>query len=54
MSLFIEDLKISIRQLWQRPVFTLTAVLTLAIGMGVNAVAFAVVNRRPAIGVTQR
>ena len=41
---FIQDLKHSIRQLWRRPAFTLTAVLTLAIGMGVNAVAFTVVN----------
>ena len=40
----MRDLKHSIRQLWRRPVFTLTAVLTLAIGIGVNAVAFTVVN----------
>jgi predicted permease len=40
----VRDLKHSIRQLWRRPVFTLTAVLTLAIGIGVNAVAFTVVN----------
>src|SRR5262245_9707234 len=40
----INDLKHSIRQLWRRPVFTLTSVLTLAIGLGVNAVAFTVVN----------
>jgi predicted permease len=44
MSLFIQDLKHSIRQLWRQPVFTLIAVLTLAIGIGVNAVAFTVVN----------
>ncbi len=53
MSSLIQDLKVSIRQLRRRPAFTLTAVLTLAIGMGVNAVAFTVVNgvlfRRPAI-----
>ena len=40
MPILIQDLKLALRQLWRRPVFTLTAVLTLAIGMGVNAVAF--------------
>ena len=44
MPILIQDLKLSIRQLWRRRVFTLTAVLTLAIGMGVNAVAFTVIN----------
>ncbi len=44
MSSFIQDLRHAVRQLWRRPVFTLTAVLTLAIGIGVNAVAFTVVN----------
>ena len=44
MSSLIQDLNVSIRQLLRRPVFTLTAVLTLAIGMGVNTVAFSVVN----------
>lgn len=38
------DLTIALRQLWRQPVFSLTAVLTLAIGIGVNAVAFTVVN----------
>ena len=44
MSSFLQDLRHSIRQLRRRPLFTLTAVLSLAIGMGVNAVAFTVVN----------
>jgi predicted permease len=44
MSSVIQDLRHALRQLWRRPVFTLTAVLTLAIGIGVNAVAFTVVN----------
>ena len=44
MSTVINDLKLSIRQLARRPVFALTAVLTLAVGMGVNAVAFTLVN----------
>jgi predicted permease len=40
----VADLTVACRQLWRRPVFTLTAVLTLAIGIGVNVVAFSVVN----------
>ncbi len=44
MSILMQDLKLAIRQMWRRPGFTLVAVLTLAIGMGVNAVAFTVVN----------
>ena len=44
MRILIQDLRLALRQLWRRPAFTLTAVLTLAIGMGVNAVAFTVVN----------
>jgi putative ABC transport system permease protein len=39
-----QDLRLAARQLRRKPVFTATAVLTLAIGMGVNAVAFTVVN----------
>lgn len=39
-----QDLRHSLRQLARRPIFTASAVLTLAIGMGVNAVAFGVVN----------
>jgi len=40
----VNDLRIALRQLGHRPAFTATAVLTLAIGMGVNTVAFTVVN----------
>jgi hypothetical protein len=36
--------KLAMRQGWRHPIFTIAAVLTLAIGMGVNTVAFAVVN----------
>jgi predicted permease len=53
MSFFLDDLRHSTRQLSRRPLFTLTAVLTLAVGIGVNAVAFTVVNgvlfKRPAV-----
>ena len=40
----LADMRHSFRQLRQRPLFAATAVLTLAIGMGINAVAFSVVN----------
>jgi len=39
-----QDLRQSLRQLRRKPIFAACAVLTLAIGMGVNAVAFSVVN----------
>ncbi len=44
MATLLQDIRHSLRQLARQPVFTATAVLTLAIGMGVNAVAFGVVN----------
>lgn len=44
MTHFLRDLREAFRQLRRRPAFTATAVLTLAIGMGVNTVAFSVVN----------
>jgi predicted permease len=40
----LQDLKLAIRQLARRPWFALSGVLTLGIGMGVNAIAFTVVN----------
>jgi predicted permease len=44
ISVLIQDLKLSIRGLRRQPAFTAIAVLTLAVGIGVNAVAFTVVN----------
>jgi putative ABC transport system permease protein len=43
MSLY-QDLQLAFRQLWRRPAFSIIAVITLAIGIAVNAVAFTVVN----------
>jgi len=41
---FLQDTRLALRQLRRRPVFTGVAVCTLAIGLGVNTVAFGVVN----------
>ena len=44
MGTLLQDLRLAVRQLRRRPAFMATAALTLAVGMGVNAVAFSVVN----------
>ena len=44
MDVLISDLRLAMRMMVRRPAFAATAVLALAVGLGVNAVAFSAVN----------
>src|SRR5688572_13969738 len=44
MSNFIKDLRHGARSLWKRPGFTVTALLTLALGIGANTAVFSIVH----------
>src|SRR5947209_10726453 len=44
MDKFIQELRYCVRQLGKSPAFTVTAVLTLAFGIGANVAVFSVMN----------
>src|SRR6516164_1774097 len=44
MRILVQDLTFAFRQLWKTPGFTITVVLTLALGIGVNSTIFTLVN----------